>query len=81
MDDNMCEYCGGPISLQQVTVQYSYQGHLVLIENVPAGVCHHCGERYYDAHVVKAMEQIAGAKGNVDRVLQVPVKIFESVAA
>ena len=44
-----CEYCDGKVHAKKVTAQYRYKGRLVIIENVPAGVCRGCGERYYDA--------------------------------
>jgi hypothetical protein len=30
-----------------------------VIENVPAGVCQQCGEKYFQAAVCKAMEKLA----------------------
>ena len=69
MDDRVCEYCNGPIEQRKVMVQYHYQRRLILIEHVPAGVCQHCGERYYDDRVVMERQKPV-------RVIQTPVFKF-----
>jgi hypothetical protein len=38
-----------------------WKDRYILIENVPAHVCTQCGERYYDAVVAEAMDQIMKA--------------------
>ena len=32
---------------------------MVLVENVPCGVCQSCGEQYFDAGVVRRIEMLA----------------------
>jgi YgiT-type zinc finger domain-containing protein len=39
--------CGGELEAQRVTRLQRYEGHWVLIENVPVLVCRQCGEIYY----------------------------------
>jgi YgiT-type zinc finger domain-containing protein len=56
-----CHFCGGKVTAQQVDVMRHWKGRYVLIENVPAHVCAQCGERYYDAVVAEAMDQIMKA--------------------
>jgi YgiT-type zinc finger domain-containing protein len=80
MDSTQCEYCNGQIVPETVTVEYHYKSDWLLIEGVPARVCQRCGERYYDAAVVKDMERIAEG-GSVVRTVTVPVKMFASLAA
>jgi YgiT-type zinc finger domain-containing protein len=44
----------------RVVVDYRWGDDLLaIIEDVPAGVCEVCGERYFKAAVVKAMERTA----------------------
>jgi YgiT-type zinc finger domain-containing protein len=40
-------YCEGELESQLVTRLQHYQGHWVIIENVPTLVCQQCGERFY----------------------------------
>jgi YgiT-type zinc finger domain-containing protein len=49
---NTCLYCKGKLQEQLVTRIQEYNGHWYLIENLPALVCHQCGETYYtpEAH-------------------------------
>ena len=35
---------------------------VAMVENVPAGVCDQCGERYYKAHILKEIEAMLGKK-------------------
>lgn len=71
-----CSFCGGSVEEQPVTVDYRTKAGLVIIENVPAGVCRQCGERYYTAEVVKAMERLASSGIPVSRTVNVPVREF-----
>jgi YgiT-type zinc finger domain-containing protein len=75
-----CEYCEGHLIEKKVTVTHRWKGTFVVIENVPALVCQLCGERYFSAQVLKQMERIARSRTEPKRVLQVPVRIFQSVA-
>jgi YgiT-type zinc finger domain-containing protein len=75
-----CEYCGGSVRESRVTVDCRRGKRLLIIEGVPAGVCRQCGERYYDADVVRKLERIAARRGKAKRKLQVPVVAFDAVA-
>jgi hypothetical protein len=41
---------------------------IALVENVPAGVCEQCGERYYKAEVLKQIETILRERKDFRRV-------------
>jgi len=70
-----CHFCGGKVSEQKVTVDYRWGEELIaVIRNVPAGVCEVCGEKYFKAEVVKAMEKTAHSRHKPKAVLQVPVR-------
>jgi hypothetical protein len=47
---------------------------LVVIRNVPAGVCRVCGEQYFKAEVVKEMERVAQSPDEPGEILHVPVR-------
>ena len=56
-----CHFCGGQVSAQNLDVMRQWKGRYILIEKVPAHVCTQCGERYYDASVAEAMDEIMRA--------------------
>ncbi len=70
-----CHFCGGEVVEQRVTVDYRWgEALLVVIRNVPAGVCQVCGEQYLKAEVVKEMEGVARTPEEAEEVLQIPVR-------
>jgi len=71
-----CSFCGGEVEERLVNVDYRTNNRLIVIENVPAGVCRQCNEQYYTAKVAKAMEKIALKKNMPLKVLTVPVHRF-----
>jgi YgiT-type zinc finger domain-containing protein len=75
-----CSFCGGSVEEQLVSVDYRTKAGLVIIENVPAGVCRQCGEQYYTAEVAKAMERLA-TEAPVSRMVTVPVREFSEDVA
>lgn len=75
-----CGYCGGEIDEQKIRVDFWWEGKLYLIEDVPAGICKQCGEKYYTAKVSKGMDELVRSKV-VERTLQVPVKRFKEAYA
>ena len=74
-----CSFCGGEVTEQLVMVVRFYKGHLIIIENVPAGVCRQCGERYYRGAVVEEMERLMEAS-STKAVRQVMVPVMEFAA-
>lgn len=75
-----CDSCDGTLDSRTVTVDWRRGGRLVVIENVPALVCKHCGERYYSQNAMKRMEQIGKSKRSARRTIKVPVAQFQTVA-
>ncbi len=72
---NRCHFCGGAVAEQQVVVDYRWGDELLaIIEGVPAGVCDTCGERYFKATVVKAIERTANSQARARRTIEVPVR-------
>ena len=53
----------------------------ILFEDVPARVCLQCGEKYFDARFVKAMERAVLNQLEPKRILQVPVFSYPEVVA
>ena len=70
-----CHFCGGEVVEQRVTVDYRWgDAFLVVIRQVPAGVCQVCGEQYLKAEVVKEMEKVAHSQEEAKEVLRIPVR-------
>jgi YgiT-type zinc finger domain-containing protein len=72
-----CHYCGGEINEQRISVDFWWERKLFLLEDVPAGVCKQCGEKYFTAKVSKTMDELVKSK-TVERVLEIPVKRFNT---
>lgn len=52
-----CTFCGGRVTEKHVQKACWWGDKLMaIVDNVPAGVCEQCGERYYKASVLKEIE-------------------------
>ena len=71
-----CYFCKGKVSEEEVVVDFRWGQDLVVIEDVPAGVCHQCGEKYFDSKVYKEMEKLARAKEKPARQITVNILNF-----
>lgn len=68
-----CQYCGGRVTEQLVQKVCTWGGRLItVVDNVPAGVCNQCGERYYTSKVLKGIESILGQRKKISRHIRVP---------
>ena len=72
-----CTFCAGRVQERLVTKACWWGDQLVaLVENVPAGVCDQCGERYYKAYVLKEIEAMLSNKETF-RSVKIHVGSFE----
>jgi YgiT-type zinc finger domain-containing protein len=53
-----CTYCGGEVAEQTIEYDYRRQKHLMVVSNVPAGVCRQCGEKYFRPDILKKMDAV-----------------------
>jgi hypothetical protein len=60
-------------------VDFWWGDDLKIIENVPAGICTQCGEKYFDSPVYKQMERLA--KGSGEALLRLSVDVVRYSAA
>ncbi|MFL6214791.1 MAG: YgiT-type zinc finger protein [Blastocatellia bacterium] len=82
-DYGACHVCGEQMQERQIKQDFWIKGNLVVIENVPAGVCPQCGEKVVNAPVG---QQIAALLANLNRLPQektinVPVISFAQKVA
>jgi len=68
-----CFQCGSPTVKKLVTVENWWGDTFTLVENVPAWVCENCGEQYFDAEVIKELDEMKKKPLKAQRVIQVPV--------
>ena len=68
-----CFFCRGEVLEQLASVDFWWGDDLKIIENVPAGVCQQCGEKYFEGHVYQDMERIVKGTGSPVRRLSVEV--------
>ena len=71
-----CEYCSGEILPKKVTVNHSYEDKLVIIRDVPVGVCQECGQRYYDAATLDQLDILAQNSDTASERISVPVMVM-----
>ncbi|MCK4476569.1 MAG: type II toxin-antitoxin system MqsA family antitoxin [Methanophagales archaeon] len=76
-----CSFCGGRVKRDKVELVYQYRGKLYIFQNVPAGVCEQCGEKYLTAKVAKEIEQRIQTKEKWDKTITVPVGVFAEEVA
>lgn len=65
---------------KKVTVDFRWGDDLIIIKDVPAGVCEQCGEKYFTAEVSKVMEKLATSKEKPTSQISVPIMKFRKVA-
>jgi YgiT-type zinc finger domain-containing protein len=75
-----CYFCKGTVVQEKVKVDFRWGDTLKVIENVPAGVCQQCGEKYIAAAVYKTMERLATSRRKPVARLTVDVLQFREAA-
>ncbi len=57
-DYGECEVCDTPLEAKQVKQDFWIGGRLIVVENVPAGVCPQCGEKVVNATVGRHLAEL-----------------------
>lgn len=70
-----CSFCGGKVNADKVKVDFWWRDRLYIFEDVPAGVCRQCGERYFTAKVAKKLEYSI-QKNRWRKFIEVPVSSY-----
>ncbi len=72
-----CEYCRGTVRERIVNREpISHHRGIVVLQDVPVGVCDHCGAHYYAAPVLKRVEHILTTSTPPRRTLEVPFEVY-----
>ena len=80
-----CSFCGNE-NIKKSLVEYTYKhdGKYMIFHNVPALQCEYCGEKYFDAKVLKQIEKefVAVQNGKkVSKEISVAVEDFDKLVA
>jgi YgiT-type zinc finger domain-containing protein len=77
----ICEFCGGLTRIKSVKRQHWLDKKLYIVENVQAEVCADCGERYFHAKTLDALDEYLSKQHVVQDRLDVVVVRFVQAAA
>lgn len=75
-----CSFCQGEVKEARVELDYRYKGRLYVFQNVPAGACQQCGERYLTARIAKEIEKKIQKK-KWAKTIAVPMEVFTEEAS
>ena len=76
-----CYFCRAKVVEQLINIDYRWGDMLVVIKDVPAGVCQQCGEKYLESDVYKELERLAKNKSHLTGKMTVDVLAYETNAA
>lgn len=76
-----CEFCGGKTKVKNVKRQHWLNKKLYIVENVQAEVCTECGERYFHAKTLDALDEYLSNQHVVKERLNVEVVNFNQAMA
>lgn len=76
-----CHFCGGAVEEKIQPRELRRNGRLILVENVPMGVCTQCGERYLLPEVAEQIDRLLEGRTNPEKTIEVPVFQFERKVA
>jgi len=75
--DFPCEYCDGTVRERRLEREpIAHHRGIVILENVPLGVCDRCGSHYYAAPVLKRVEEILTGAKPAERTIEVPIASY-----
>jgi YgiT-type zinc finger domain-containing protein len=69
----ICDFCQGQTKARRVRKHHRHNGRLYVVENVPAEVCQECGERYFHATTLDAIDHLLDGDHPVKETLEVEV--------
>ena len=75
----VCDLCGSPVCEEKVTYSLELPERWILVEKVPAKVCHQCGERLFALETVEKLQAVAWGEQQPDRVQEMAVFDFTKV--
>ncbi len=77
----LCAFYGGNTRAKNVKRQHRLNNKLYIVENVQAEVCTECGERYFHARTLDALDKYLSKKHPVKERFSVEVVSFNQASA
>ena len=74
-----CYYCGGHVEEQSLPREIWREHRLLVVENVPMGVCRQCGEKFLKPDVAKALDKLLETQSDPHRTMEVGVYALPDV--
>jgi len=68
-----CEFCRGETIKKKVKRQHWLHGKLYIVEDVEAEVCSECGERYFHAKTLDALDRFLESTREVKKCIEVEI--------
>jgi len=77
----LCEFCGGETKKKKEKRQHWINKKLYIVEDVDAEVCTECGERYFHAKTLDAIDNYLSKKHTVKAHIDVEIVSFSQAVA
>jgi len=71
-----CDLCGGKVTQELTSYTLFYEGQWIIVENVPARVCHQCGEKLFTPQTVEKLQKIIWEHHKPVKKVETPVYEF-----
>ncbi len=69
-----CEYCRGTVRPRRIAREsFKHRLGFIILEDVTIGVCDNCGNRYYNADILRTVHEIASGKRPAETTAVIPV--------
>lgn len=68
-----CAFCGGKVVSESVTFSYENNEQMIVVRNVPAEICRHCGEKTYSPEITDELLKFAKKHFKPLKVIEVPI--------
>ena len=73
--------CHSVMEEKTITVDLRIGGKLFVVEEVPAKVCNHCGEKVFTPTITRKLQNLVKRRRKAPRTLKVPVFSLKQSAA
>lgn len=75
--DFPCEYGDGTVRERTLDREpINHHRGIVILEQVPIGVCDRCGAHYYVAPILKRVESVLTSSAPPSRMMEVPIETY-----
>ncbi len=78
--DMKCLVCGSEMTKKKIPVDLRIGDKLLVVEQVPATVCDHCGEKVFAPTIATKLQALGKHRSNAQRTLRVPVFSMDKVS-